>query len=51
MNRMKALEAWEKMYGEIDEENWLFVGTINPAMVKWAIRALKEYTDDNECIS
>lgn len=51
MNRIKALEAWDKMYGEIDKENWLFVGTINPAMVEWAIMALKEYKDDNEYIS
>jgi len=42
MTKEKALEAWEQMYSEIDEENWLFVGTINPQMVEWAIKALRE---------
>lgn len=41
MTNKEALKAWEKMYAEIDEENWLFVGTINPEMVDLAIKALK----------
>ena len=40
MTREEALKAWEQMYSEIDKENWLFVGTINPQMVEWAIKAL-----------
>ena len=42
MTKEEALKAWEKMYSEIDKENYLFVGTINPQMVEWAIKALKE---------
>lgn len=41
MTRKKAQQAWEKMRSEIDKENWLFVGTINPQMVDMAIEALK----------
>lgn len=41
MSKEEALKAWEQMYSEIDKENWLFVGTINPQMVEWAIKALK----------
>ena len=37
----KALAAWKQMYDEIDKENWLFVGTINPEMVKIAIEAIE----------
>lgn len=36
----EALKAFEEMYGEIDKENWLFIGTINPKMVEHAIQAL-----------
>ena len=42
MTNDEALKAWEKFYAEIDKENWLFVGTINPEMVSLAIKALKE---------
>ena len=40
MTQGEALKAFEEMYGEIDKENWLFVGTINPQMVEHAIKAL-----------
>lgn len=42
MTDKEALKAWEQMYAEIDQEDWLFVGTINPEMVSLAIKALKE---------
>lgn len=42
MTKEKALEAWKQMLSEIDSENWLFVGTINPAMVEIAIDAIEE---------
>lgn len=41
MTREEAIRAWEQMRSEIDKENWLFVGTINPQMVDMAIEALK----------
>lgn len=41
MTKKEALKAWEKMYTEIDKENGLFVGTINPEMVSLAIKALE----------
>ena len=41
MTREEAQQAWEKMRSEIDKENWLFVGTINPQMVDIAIEAIK----------
>lgn len=46
MTREEALKAWEKMYSEIDKENYLFVGTINPQMVEWAIKALRGEQDE-----
>lgn len=48
MTKEKALKEWEKMYTEIDKENWLFVGTINPEMVQIAINAIKEQVNKNE---
>lgn len=41
MTNKEAREAWEKLYSEIDKDNWLFVGTINPEMVTLAIKALE----------
>ena len=41
MSKEEALKAFEQMLSEIDRDNWLFVGTINPQMVEWAIKALK----------
>lgn len=42
MTNKEARKAWEKLYSEIDKDNWLFVGTINPEMVALAIKALEE---------
>lgn len=47
MTNKEALKAWEKLYAEIDKENWLFVGTINPEMVSLAIKALEIVDDVN----
>ena len=41
MDRETALQAWKQMRSEIDSDNWLFVGTINPEMVDRAIEALE----------
>ena len=41
MDRETALQAWKQMRSEIDPDNWLFVGTINPEMVDRAIEALE----------
>ena len=40
MTNEEAREAWKKLYSEINKDNWLFVGTINPEMVVLAIKAL-----------
>lgn len=40
MTKEEAMQAWKCMRSEIDNENWLFVGTINPQMVDMAIEAL-----------
>ena len=42
MTNEEAKEAWKKLHSEIDKDNWLFVGTINPEMVVLAIKALEE---------
>ena len=41
MDKETALQAWKQMRSEIDSDNWLFVGTINPEMVDRAIEALE----------
>ena len=46
MTKEKALEAWTKLRSEIDEDNHLFVGTINPEMVDYAIEALRREKND-----
>ena len=46
MTREEAIQAWEQMRSEIDKENWLFVGTINPLMIDMAIEALSERTGE-----
>ena len=46
MNKQTALDAWKKMYAEIDKDNWLFVGTINPEMVKIAIESIEKVICD-----
>ena len=42
MTLEKALEAWKQMLSDIDDENWLFVGTINPEMIRIAIDAIEK---------
>lgn len=46
MSKEEALKAFEQMLSEIDKDNWLFVGTINPQIVEWAIKALKGADDE-----
>ena len=42
MNYEKALEAFKQLYEEIDKDNWLFVGIINPEMIKVAINCIEQ---------
>ena len=42
MTDEKALEAFISLYNDIDKDNHLFVGTINPEMIIAAIDALKQ---------
>ena len=37
MTKAEALESFEKLLEEIDKDNWLFVGTINPQLIEMAI--------------
>jgi hypothetical protein len=48
VKKVEALEAWKKMLEEIDKDNWLFVGTINPQMVEIAIKALQKELGETE---
>ena len=50
MTNEEAIKAWKEMRSEIDSDNWLFVGTINPQMVDMAIKALEVYRggDNND---
>jgi hypothetical protein len=41
MTEEKALEAFISLYNDIDKDNHSFVGTINPELVKVAIKALE----------
>ena len=41
MSYKKALEAFKQLYKDIDKDNWLFVGTINPEMIKIAIDSIE----------
>ena len=41
MSYEKALEAFKQLYEDIDKNNWLFVGTINPDMIQVAIDAIE----------
>lgn len=45
MSKEEALKAFEQMLSDMDKDNWLFVGTINPQMVEWAIKALRGESD------
>ena len=37
-----ALDAFKRLYDDIDKNNWLFVGVINPEMIRIAIEAISE---------
>lgn len=41
MTEEKALEAFKNLYNDIDKDNHLFVGTINPEIIMTAIEALE----------
>lgn len=41
MTEEKVLEALISLYNDIDKDNHLFVGTINPEIIKVAIKALE----------
>ena len=45
MTEEKTLEAFKNLYNDIDKDNHLFVGTINPEMIMVAIEALKYKID------
>lgn len=42
MTYEKALETLISLYNDIDKDNHLFVGTINPEMIKIAINAIEQ---------
>ena len=42
MAEEKALEAFKNLYNDIDKDNHLFIGTINPEMIKIAINAIEQ---------
>ena len=44
MTKEKALEAFKNLYEDIDKDNHLFVGTINPEMISIAIDAIEQIT-------
>lgn len=48
MTKEKALEAFKNLYKDIDKDNHLFVGTINPEMIQVAIDAIEEIIRLNE---
>lgn len=48
MTKEKALEAFKNLYEDIDKDNHLFVGTINPEMIQVAIDAIEEVIRLNE---
>lgn len=45
MSYEKALEAFKQLYEDIDKDNWLFVGTINPDMIQVAIDAIESVVE------
>lgn len=45
MTRAKALEGFKCLYKDIDKDNHLFVGTINPEFIKIAIKSLEAWDD------
>ena len=48
MTKAEALESFKKLLEEIDKDNCLFVGTINPQMVEIAIKALQKELGETE---
>ena len=48
MTKEKALEAFKNLYEDIDKDNHLFVGTIDPEMIQVAIDAIEEIIRLNE---
>ena len=42
MKKEIALDAFKRLYEDIDKDNHLFVGTINPEMIKVAIDAIEQ---------
>lgn len=42
MTDEKALEAFKNLYDDINKDNHLFVGTINPEMINIAINAIEQ---------
>ncbi len=42
MTEEKALEGFKNLYNDIDKDNHLFVGTINPEMIKIAINSIEQ---------
>ena len=48
MTKEVALDAFKRLYEDIDKDNHLFVGTINPEMIKIAIDAIEQTMDLDE---
>ena len=48
LTKQQALNALKRMRSDVDEENWLFVGTINPKMIDYAIEALENDIERGE---
>jgi len=44
MSKEYALKELKRMYDDIDKDNHLFIGTINPKMIKVAIDAIEQIT-------
>lgn len=42
MKKEVVLDAFKRLYEDIDKDNHLFVGTINPEMIKVAIDAIEQ---------
>ena len=48
MTKAEALESFEKLLEEIDKDNWLFIGTINPQLIEMAISSLQKELGETE---
>ena len=51
MKKEVALDAFKRLYEDIDKDNHLFVGTINPEMIKIAIDAIEQIIRLDEVMS